>query len=96
MTGPMHNANADKTITVYGDDAALGTSRRAGRILLIVGLALLVLAGGIALLIEISTLNTTRDCALIDDADLRLSCYDSSIHRSAPPPARGALAPTRD
>jgi hypothetical protein len=38
--------------------------------------------------------NKPQDCIAIPDSDSRLSCYDASVHRAAPQPARGAMAPS--
>jgi hypothetical protein len=35
-----------------------------------------------------------QDCVAITDSDSRLNCYDESVHRAAPQPARGAMAPS--
>jgi hypothetical protein len=35
-----------------------------------------------------------QDCAAITDSESRLNCYDGSVHRAAPQPARGAIAPS--
>ncbi|WP_072393254.1 hypothetical protein [Hyphomicrobium sp. CS1GBMeth3] len=64
--------------------------------MLTAGLALLLLGGAAALLMESLSPVTAPDCAAIDNADLRLKCYDRVAHRPASPPARGALAPKAD
>lgn len=91
MNGPMHDANMDKTVD--GEDEATAMPRIAGRMALITGLVVLLLAFAAALLTEAPSPITAPDCAAIDDADLRLKCYDSSARRLASPPARGAIAP---
>jgi hypothetical protein len=40
------------------------------------------------------TADKPQDCAVLTDADVRLNCYDGSVHRAAPQPARGAMAPS--
>jgi hypothetical protein len=37
-----------------------------------------------------------QDCLAITDSDSRLSCYDESLHRAVPQPARGALVPSHE
>jgi hypothetical protein len=36
---------------------------------------------------------TAQDCAAISDGSSRLDCYDEIFHRTAPEPAKGAIAP---
>jgi hypothetical protein len=39
------------------------------------------------------TADRPEACAEITDSDVRLNCYDTSVHRAVPQPARGATAP---
>jgi hypothetical protein len=96
MNAPMNDADMNEISTVDGEDDGLGTPRVAGRVALMAGLGLLALACAAALLTETPSPATAPDCASIDDADRRLRCYDTAVHRSASPPARGAIAPKMD
>ncbi len=68
--------------------------RRSGLVLAL-ALAMLALGGGTLWFLDATSqlsADKPQACATIDDADLRLSCYDSSVHRALPQPARGANA----
>lgn len=92
----MHTVDRNAIPTADGEDGELATVRRAGRMALIAGLGVLALTGALVLLVETPSSVTVSDCAAIEDAGLRLGCYDSIARRPPSPPARGALAPKLD
>lgn len=97
MSGSMDDAHMHRISTIDSYDDAIATSRTSSRVALITGLVLVILACAAALLIEAPSFSTAPDCSTIDNAALRLRCYDDIAHQSAAsPPARGALAPKID
>lgn len=92
----MHTVDRNAMPATDGEDGELATVRRAGRMALIAGLGILALACAAALLVEAPPPMTVSDCAAIEEAGLRLGCYDSIARRPPSPPARGALAPKLD
>jgi hypothetical protein len=71
--------------------------RRSTALAYIVLLGALLLVGALALLFNGATrfaAKKPQDCAAISESDIRLSCYDSAVHRIPSQPARGANAPS--
>lgn len=76
-------------------DPAPSAARGRGGLVLAFVIAVLALGGGTLWLLDATSqlpADKPQACAAIDDADLRLSCYDNAVHRALPQPARGANA----
>lgn len=71
--------------------------RRHGKFAIMMMIFVLSLAALGAYLLDTTpriTPNSPEECAAISDPDVRLSCYDSAVHRAPSQPARGATAPS--
>jgi len=78
------------------DNETRGFARQACRLVVVGGVAALMLAVVVALFTETPLNPTAQDCASVEDADLRLRCYDNTAHHLVSQPARGAIAPKMD
>jgi hypothetical protein len=92
----MNTSDLDHISLAEGHDAEAAPQRTGG---LALAIAAAALAAGILTVLVLDGNGRTiadkpQDCAVVTDADTRLTCYDDSVHRAASQPARGALAPS--
>ena len=80
-----------------GEPAPSSVRRQAKGLSLAIALVAIGVGCATALFVDGAprvTADKPQDCAAITDSESRLSCYDVTVHRATPQPARGATAPS--
>ena len=93
----MNASDMDDGLPRFEDQDPQSAPHSSGKVSpLVLGLAFAaaLVLGGMILVGESAHVTADRPqaCVGIDNADLRLSCYDETVHRPPPQPARGATA----